>query len=151
MAYAAETSVNFDRSISEVITLLRKVGAQQIGQVEDVGLYAIQFTLADRMIRFRLPLVTEYTGPKRSRNGRAIDPQNVIDQARRQRGRALLLVITAKLESVESGIETIEQAFLAHVVLSDGRTVYERAQEVIAIEYSTGRPSAVAGLLGGPE
>ncbi len=66
------------------------------------------------------------------------------------RGRALLLVIKAKLESVESGIETLEQAFLAHVVMANGQTVYERISEGIALEYLTGVPNTVAGLLGGP-
>ena len=70
-----------------------------------------------------------------------------LDQAKRQRGRALLLVIKAKLESVESGIETLEQAFLAHVVMADGKTVHERIAEPIALEYQSGRPSAGEGLL----
>ena len=38
----------------------------------------------------------------------------------------------AKLESVASNIETFEEAFLAHVVLPDNRTVYEHTAPRIA-------------------
>ena len=41
------------------------------------------------------------------------------DQACRQRWRALLLVIKAKLEAVTAGISTIETEFLANIVLPD--------------------------------
>lgn len=58
------------------------------------------------------------------------------DQARRQRGRALLLVIKAKLESIETGIETTEQAFLANVVLPGNATVHERIAPAIAAYYA---------------
>lgn len=64
-------------------------------------------------------------------------------QWRRQRGRALLLVIKAKLESIEAEVETFEQAFLANVVLSNGDTVYDRARDQIAIEYQTREPSVM--------
>jgi hypothetical protein len=50
-----------------------------------------------------------------------------------------MLVIKAKLESIESKVETMEQAFLANVVLADNRTVYESAQSQIAIAYETGK------------
>ncbi len=135
MAYAEYTKVPFDRSISEIVTMLRKRGAGQIFQGEDGDLFAIQFSLADRMMRFRVKLS---------------EPNRKSQQFRNMRARSLGLVIKAKLESVDAGIETIEQAFLANVVMSDGRTVYERVAEPLALEYSEGRPSAVAGLLGGP-
>jgi hypothetical protein len=45
------------------------------------------------------------------------------DQERRQRWRALLLVVKAKLEAVDSGISTIEQEFLAWVVCGNGQTI----------------------------
>ena len=137
MAFAERTDVTFDKSVMQISAALRGAKAAQIFQGEDNGTFAIQFRLGDRMIRFRLLLSD--ANSRRS-----------ADQVRRQRGRALLLVIKAKLESVESGIETVEQAFLANVVMSDGATVYERAAEQIAIEYQTGRPSPVAGLLAGP-
>lgn len=153
MAYAEATTVPFERSVSEIITLIKRAGAAQIGQMDDESFYAIQFTLADRMIRFRLPLPSIDQMP--TRNGRNQMLTNAqrrdrLDQVKRSKGRALMLVIKAKLESVESGIETIEQAFLANVVMADGLTVYERAAGQIAHEYETGQPDAVRGLLPPP-
>jgi hypothetical protein len=43
--------------------------------------------------------------------------QRAWEQAVRQRWRALVLVIKAKLEAVESGITSFEDEFLAHTVL----------------------------------
>lgn len=146
MAYAENTTVAFEKSIADIIGLLRKAGADQIGQMESRASFTLQFTLAERMVRFRVHFpdadaIKRMTGPRQ-------DADRVSEQWRRQRGRALLLVIKAKLESVESKVETFEQAFLANVVLSDGQTLYERVQGPIAVEYKTGAPSQM--LLAGP-
>lgn len=45
----------------------------------------------------------------------------------------------AKLEAVAAGISTIEQEFLAWVVMPDGSTVGELAIPAIAESYRTGR------------
>lgn len=147
MAYAERTDVALDKSIAEIIDMIRKAGAESIGQMQDPDKITIAFALADRRIKFVIPMVTEYGGPKRHPNGKPIREQAWIDQKNRQKGRALMLVIKAKLESVESGVETFEEAFLANVIMSDGRTLYERVREPIAIEYQTGKvaPLQLAG------
>lgn len=151
MAYAETTTVPFERSISEIVKMVRDAGADQVGQMEESARYAVQFTLSDRMVRFAIPFPALDDMPKHDGRGRNLTGAQrtaKLEQAKRQRGRALMLVIKAKLESIESGIETFEQAFLANIVMSDGRTVYDRAQPAIAQEYSTGRPTMA--LLGGP-
>lgn len=150
MAYAETTTVPFEKSMAEIVGIVRRAGASQIIQAEDDGEFMIQFTLAERQIRFRLPLHTTYYGPARSGNGRVIDGEKVLEQRNRQRGRALLLVIKAKIESIASDIETVEQAFLANVVTVGNLTVHERIAQSLAEEYRTGLPSPMAGLLGGP-
>ena len=55
---------------------------------------------------------------------------------RRERWRALLLCIKAKLEAVASDIESFEMAFLAHIVLPDGRTVGESVETPLQEIYS---------------
>lgn len=153
MAYAEGTSVPFEKSIAEIIGLVKRAGAQQLAQYESAHDFAVQFVLSDRLIRFRLPLPDIAEMPLRNGNNVALSAaqrKDRLDQRIRQRGRALLLVIKAKLESVESGIETLEQAFLAHVVMSDGLTVYERIGESLALEYQTGAPNAAQGLLPPP-
>lgn len=147
MPYAETTTIAFERSIAEIITLVRKAGAEQIGQMEFPENYVIGFKIADRMVRFTLPFPAIDEMP--TRDGRRsllsdAQRQDRLDQRKRQRGRALMLVIKAKLESVESGIETIEEAFLANIVGADSRTVYERIKEPLALEYEQGR---AVGLL----
>lgn len=137
MGYGEFTKVPFDRTVSEIQAMLRKRGAGQIFYGEDGDRFAIQFSLADRMIRFQLSLGDRPGKP-------------ASEQRRKQRARALMLVIKAKLESVDAEIETIEQAFLANVVMSDGLTVYERVSPQMAVEYQTGSPGT-AGLLPPPE
>lgn len=128
MAYGEHTKVPFDRTVSEIIGMLRKAGAMQVGQAEEPQRLTILFAMADRQVRFRV-----------SWDG---------ERSQRQRARALMLVIKAKLESVESQVETFEEAFLANVVMSNGATVYERVCRPIAIEYQTGKP---AMMLEGPK
>lgn len=151
MAYAETTSVAFEKSVAEIITLIKRHRASQIGQFEGDDFFAVQFKLADRLIRFRLPLPALGEMPTRDGRGYALDPAKRmanLEQARRSKGRSLLLVIKAKLESVESGIETVEQAFLANVVLADGVTVHERISGAIMLEYQSGAPDPNCGLLG---
>lgn len=141
MAYAENTSIAIEQSIAEIIGMVRKAGADRIAQYEEPDRFTVSFFLNDRLIRFRVPLVTEYKGPASYGNGRAVNQAEWIAQRNRQRGRALMLVIKAKLESVESEIETIEEAFFANVVMADNQTVYERVSEHVALEYDTGKVS----------
>lgn len=153
MAYAETTTVPFEKSVMDIVAMIRRAGAEKIGQIEDPFSFAIQFNLCDRSIRFRVPFPSIDEMPECDGNRRALSDekrQAKLEQAKRQRGRALMLVIKAKLESVESGVETLEQAFLANVVMLDGNTVYERISGSIALEYKQGSPDAVKGLLAPP-
>lgn len=152
MAYAEGTAVAFEKSIAEIIGLVKKHGGSSIGQMEMPDYFALQFVIADRLIRFRLPLPDLGEIPTRDGNNRTLtDAQRSdrLEQRHRQRGRALLLVLKAKLESVESGIETVEQAFLANVVMADGSTVYDRVAQPIRVEYQTGKPNVMLLEAGG--
>ena len=65
-------------------------------------------------------------GGKRHRSTNVIDDKHA--QAIRQRWRALLLAIKAKLEAVESGISSIEREFMPFVVMPDGRILAEHLE-----------------------
>lgn len=147
MAFAETTTVPIEKSIAEIVGLVRKAGAARIAQYEDGPSFQISFEIDGRLIRFRVALATEYDGPKKNGN---FDPKRWVEQRNRQRARALLLVIKAKLESVESEVETFEQAFLANVVMADGLTVHERISDHVAIEYQTGKVSSPLLMLEGP-
>lgn len=148
MAFAENTKVPLEQSIAEILGMVRKAGAQQLGQWQDHDRYVIGFTLAERNMRFTVPLVTHWDGPTKGGNGREIDVKARIEQMNRQKGRALMLVIKAKLESVESGVESFEEAFLANIVTHGGQTVYDHIREPLSLQYTEGRVGPL--LLEGP-
>jgi hypothetical protein len=69
-----------------------------------------------------------------------------MDRELRRRWRALLMVIKAKLVSVEDGISTIEREFMADVVLPNGKTLGEWvAPQLDAAYQSGGMPALMPG------
>lgn len=153
MAYAEATAVAFEKSISEIVGMVRKAGAGSIAQMEEPDSFVIGFKLADRLVKFTVRFPALETMPEfNGRRERLTTPQRQdrLEQKKRSLARALMLVIKAKLESVESGIETFEQAFLANVVMANGDTVYERIREPMQIEYDTTKPNLTLGLLPPP-
>jgi hypothetical protein len=142
MRYAEQTSVPVDRSKSEIERLLQKYGATEFAHGWRSERAMIQFKMKDRYVRFILPLPDKREFEKtpsgrRSRNEH--DTLKAWEQGRRQRWRALALTIKAKLESVESGIEEFESAFMAQVVMPDGKTISETVLPAIAEAYNTGK------------
>lgn len=154
MAYAEGTSVSVEKSMNEIAAFVKKAGAVRVGQMEDLDALAVQFFLNDRMLRFRVSIPTADEIPARDHgNNRNIDlsmaaREKKAEAIRKQRARALFLVIKAKLESVESGVETFDEAFLPNIVMSDGATVWDRVSTNLAIEYQSGKPMPF--LLEGP-
>ena len=53
--------------------------------------------------------------------------------------RALVLIIKAKLECIESGLSTVEEEFLASVVLPNGKTVGSYVAPALAKAYDSGQ------------
>jgi len=135
MAFAEGTSVPVGRTRGEIETLVEKYGATQFasGWLDDMKA-AISFVAHGRLVRFVLPLPTKEqivaTLKKTQRYQWSTPPASLVDNAlaaeQRRRWRCLLLAMKAKLEVVETGIETFEQAFLANIVTSENMTVYER-------------------------
>jgi hypothetical protein len=122
--YAATTDVPADRSRSEIEKTLARYGADQFAYGTTPEAAIVAFRMKDRRVKFVLPLPGQ-----KHRNP---------EQETRTRWRCLLLCIKAKLESVESEIETFEDAFLAHIVLPSGQTVAETVRDNIRIAYESG-------------
>lgn len=133
--YASKTRVPAGQSRAEIERLLERHKAKQYGTAVDydLGKARVQFRLHDRIVRFVIGL------PDPKKLGRATR----LDQAERQKWRALLLVIKAKLESVENDIETFEQAFLANIVMPNDKTVAESIAPAIAAAYKDGKMRAL--------
>lgn len=151
MPYAENTTVPVEKSIAEIIALVKRAGAVRVAQYDEPDRFTIAFDLNERHVRFRVVFPTIGAVPAVRGDGRRRTTTEIIaklDALVRQRARALLLVIKAKLESVESEVETFEEAFLANIMLADGATVYERIAQPIALEYAAGTPRPM--LLSGP-
>lgn len=114
--YAARTEVTIGRSQEQIRSLLTKYGATAFGIMEGRGLAMLTFELKNKRIAFKLPL------PPSPSDDATQASMNTYAQLVRAKWRALLLAIKAKLECVESGITTLEQEFLAHIVLPGGKS-----------------------------
>ena len=144
MTYAAQTSVSVEKSKSEIERTLQRYGAKQFiygwDQAEAVVGFVVGSDEEMRQIRFKVKVAAYQdflrtpTGQQRSRAA----AEKAWEQAQRQRWRALLLVIKAKLEAVEAGIATFEDEFLAYTMLPSGETVGEWVQPQLAEVYREG-------------
>lgn len=152
MAYAARTKVEVDQTRYELEKTLKRYGATSFsyGTDDERHMAAIMFRAHDRFVRFRLALPS--LGDKELRRSTPNATRNAVAQEERRRWRALLLAVKAKLESVESKIETFEEAFMAHVVLPDGKTAGEWLKPQLAIAYESGSmPQNLLSLPAPPE
>lgn len=139
--YAENTEVPVDRSKAEIEKILMRYGADQFVYGTMTGRAMIAFRVNAKFVRFTLPLPDPGADEfKRTPTGRTRKKEVVSKeyaQEIRRRWRALSLSIKAKLESVETGITTFEQEFMAHIVLPDGQTVGEYMIPQIELAYES--------------
>lgn len=114
--YAQRTKVDADRSQNEIKALLRKRGADGFVSGESGGNFLLMFEMKNRRIKFVVPMLVP---------GRGVAETKAKAENKR-RFRALLLVLKAKLEAVDSKIVEFEHEFLAHIVFDGNTTVGER-------------------------
>lgn len=148
--FAAGTKVSPETSRAEIERLLRRYKATGFAYASTSDGGAVMFEIAGRRVRFvmRYPDRSSFVTDGRGRLRTAAAINNVVDQAHRQLWRALALVIKAKLEAVDAKITTIEEEFMAHIVLPNGRTVGDEIRPKIADAYRSGHMPSL--LLGGP-
>jgi hypothetical protein len=142
--YAKDTTVPSDRSRAEIERTLTRYGATKFLYGWEEQRAVIGFEAQGRRVRFELPLpdrqARSITHTPSRRTPRSREQQEAAyEQAIKQRWRALLLIIKAKLEAIESGITTFESEFLAHTVLPSGETVGEWLAPQLAQAYTSGR------------
>lgn len=140
MSYAENTKVPIDRSQGEIRKILSKHGATAFAFAENESKALLQFEIANRRIKFMLPMPQKY-----SKNASAASIKTY-EQLCRARWRCLVLVIKAKMECVESGITTLEQEFMAHIVLPNGSTVGDVVLPEIAASYQDREMPLLLGM-----
>jgi len=115
--YAHTTKVPVNQTKGDIEKLVKQHGATAFGILENVGQVQVVFAMNGRNILFKVA-----------------EPE--IEQERRARWRCLLLSIKSKLESAKVGIETFEEAFLAHTVMPNGQTVGQVTLPKIEQQYA---------------
>jgi hypothetical protein len=149
--YAAKTTVTPERSRAELEQILKRYGASAFGYGYEDNRAVVTFRAHARMIRFTItvPPLAEFrytTGSQWESGARSRTPAQqraAREQSERQRWRALVLVVKAKLEAVESGVTSFEDEFLANVLLPDGTTVGDFAGPQLEHVYTTGEMPAL--------
>lgn len=164
--YAKNTEVSSERSRAEIENTLRRYGAANYAYASREDASMVEFQANGKRIRFVLPMprrdedrfaLTGCVGRGvhgETRDGYHTDgcfaPRSesvtyaLWEQAARQRWRALNLVIKAKLEAVEASIATMEEEFMAHIVLPNGRTVGETMLPQVEQFYRDKKVSALS-------
>jgi hypothetical protein len=139
--FASETTVSVERSEAEIKATLRRYGAVGFGVWEEPERAIIQFDCQQRRIRFVLPFPNRDDSQFQKTPGKGLKRTSTAalaewEKACRQRWRALLLAIKAKLEAVDCGIAEFESEFLAYVVdPSTNRTIGERVVPEVQAVY----------------
>ncbi|WP_395175099.1 hypothetical protein [Roseibium alexandrii] len=138
MAYAEKTNVSVEKTKAEIERIVTRAGADSFMSFSERGGAKIAFELNGRRILFVLPLPdqSEKRFWQHSRGKRSESAAYAQwEQACRSKWRALYLTIKAKLESTEAGIESFDEAFLAHIMTPDGARFSERAVPAIEQAY----------------
>jgi hypothetical protein len=143
--YANKTTVSVEKSKAEIEKTLVKYGADGFSSAWEQGRAAITFRIDERIVRLELslPELEEFATNARGARMGAAKSRGAWEQAKRQRWRALNLIVKAKLEAVECGISTIEREFLADVVLPDNTRLGDRLMPQIAASYASGKMPAL--------
>ena len=150
MPYAARTRVPISRTKTDIEEQLAKHVANGFAYATEGDRSLAAFSMSGRRVQIILlmPLVDDCTSTAHNVRRTSGAQRSVWEQACRQRWWALLLIIRAKLEAVESGITTLESEFLANIVLPDGGTLGQWLAPQVEEAYATGRmpPMLGAGL-----
>lgn len=132
--YAEDTRVPVAQSRASIDAELKKVGATRIVTMDEPLEAIVAFNLDLRLIKLQIAI-----------------PGDANDQRRRSIWRAVLLVVKAKIEAVEQGITTVEQEWLAHVLLPSGQTVGEWMEPQLELASDRGTMPTNFFLLEGPK
>ena len=134
--YATATEVTPDRSRSEIERVLRRFGATGFAYAWSGDTATIAFHVGGLTVRIAVPLpAADDPQFRRTPTGRTRTERQAHEAYEaevRRHWRALAAVIKAKLVAVEDNISTVEQEFLAHIVLPDGQTFGEWAAPQLA-------------------
>lgn len=136
---AATTSTGVPQSKMELERVLRRYGAEQFSTAQDYrrGLVVVQFSIPNtpetgaRMVPIRFPVEARrvydrmYGQPMKYAGGRQVHDENgynakKLEQAERVAWRNVILWVDAQLSAASIGLQTVEEAFIAHAAIGPG-------------------------------
>ena len=157
-----DTKVPVSRSQDGIRSLLREHGARSFAFGEDVDgsgtLYAlVRFEHEGLAVRLRVPhkLIDEQEAERRTQYNHKSVARTLADQEERESRRIWRVIhynLKARMESVEEGVETFVEAFMAHVInAATGLTVYEELAGTGRVELPEPLPASPRELPAGEE
>lgn len=149
MRYAKDTSVPVERSKAEIERVLSAYGATKFMQATSPTSAAIAFEVNGRAVRMtiELPVPGDFIHTPKNKTRPPGERDEACRKATRQRWRALLLVIKAKLEAVEGGIATFDSEWMPYLLLPNGKTVGEELLPRIEAARAEGKmPPLLLGM-----
>jgi len=135
--FGNQSKVTPEETRAQIEALLERYGADGFQYAADRRAHraAIAFRAHGRVVRLTVEMpdpedpafAITAAGRRRPRRRNALnDPvMKAYEKVVRQRWRALLLIVRAKLEAILCGITTFEAEFLANIVVAGGRTLGE--------------------------
>jgi hypothetical protein len=135
--FGNQSKVTPEETRAQIEALLDRYGADGFQYAADRRAHraAIAFRAHGRVVRLTVqmpdpedPAFTITPGGKqrvRRRNTPNDPVMKAYEKVVRQRWRALLLIVRAKLEAILCGVTTFEDEFLANIVIAGGRTLGE--------------------------
>ena len=130
--YAAYTKVDPTRTKYEIEEMIKDHGGKNFASAENGNQGMVVFDIEDYRMVFKLhfPKSTDnefqFTAGGHQRDGETAN--QFWENECKRLWRSLLLAIKSKLVSVEDGVETVQEAFMAHIVMPDGRTVAQHLE-----------------------
>lgn len=160
MSYAQDTSVSVERSQAQIQQLIISRGAGQFAAMFDLehSRAIVLWTMNGRQIKLFVPLPDQnedrFKFPTRGgkhqyhRENPEGRRRTLWEQSCRSRWRAILLIVKAKFEAIDSGCTTFEREFLADTVMANGKTLSQWAEPQVEAMLVSGKMPKSIALLG---
>lgn len=141
--YAINTETSVDTSKTQISRLLSRYGATttSINETQQFALVAAEIHGIQIRIRLQFPSKNDpeitMTPTMKFRSKAGIEKE--YQKAMRSTWRALFMILHSRLEEIERGISTVQQAFMPWIMLPDNSIVEDHVLPTIETAYSTGR------------
>ena len=145
--YAINTETSVDKSKTDISRLLSRYGATttSINETQQFALVAAEIHGVQIRIRLDLPQKNDpnitMTPQKRYRSKPAREKE--YQRAIKSTWRALFMILNSRLEEVDRGISTAQQAFMPWIMLPDNSIVEDHVLNTIEIAYKTGQVPSI--------